>query len=135
MIIMSKPHIDSLEQALIPLHRDYAWVQQQSTRGTIDRFYSDANQSLRVSYGNIEGYKPADAVTYHCSTNHIGLLYRLKGELDARQYPFPRKSRRYCMNGISPAMSMTVNFPSPFLPMLIMHIKLRVQPCWMHQEI
>lgn len=91
MIIMSKPHIDSLEQALIPLHRDYAWVQQQSTRGTIDRFYSDANQSLRVSYGNIEGYKPADAVTYHCSTNHIGLLYRLKGELDARQYPFPEE--------------------------------------------
>ena len=89
--MMSKPHIDSLEQVLIPLQRDYAFVQHQSTRGTIDRFYSDANQSLRVSYGNIEGYKPADAVTYHCSTNHVGFLYRLKGELDAKQYPFPEE--------------------------------------------
>ncbi|HNY63323.1 MAG TPA: S46 family peptidase [Bacteroidales bacterium] len=91
LIMMSKPHIDSLEHALIPLQRDYAFVQHQSTRGTIDRFYSDANQSLRVSYGNIEGYKPADAVTYHCSTNHVGFLYRLKGELDAKQYPFPEE--------------------------------------------
>lgn len=38
------------------------------------RFYPDANSTIRVAYGNIEGYHPADATTYNYFTTTAGLL-------------------------------------------------------------
>jgi hypothetical protein len=38
------------------------------------RFYPDANSTLRVTYGNVEGYLPRDAVKYHPFTYLEGVL-------------------------------------------------------------
>jgi hypothetical protein len=38
------------------------------------RFYPDANSTLRVSYGNVKGYFPADAVEYNWYTTLDGIM-------------------------------------------------------------
>ncbi len=38
------------------------------------RFYPDANFTLRVSYGKVEGFAPVDAVAYHWQTTDTGIL-------------------------------------------------------------
>lgn len=38
------------------------------------RFYPDANSTLRVTYGKVEGYSPADAITYDYFTTLEGIL-------------------------------------------------------------
>lgn len=38
------------------------------------RFYPDANFTLRVSYGKVEGFAPVDAVVYHWQTTDTGIL-------------------------------------------------------------
>ncbi|MBK9107410.1 MAG: S46 family peptidase [Saprospiraceae bacterium] len=38
------------------------------------RFYPDANSTLRVTYGNVEGYQPKDAVMYKSQTYLDGVL-------------------------------------------------------------
>lgn len=38
------------------------------------RFYPDANFSLRVTYGNVDGYHPADAVYYNYYTTLDGIM-------------------------------------------------------------
>lgn len=38
------------------------------------RFYPDANLTLRVSYGNIKGYSPADAIDYKWYTTLSGIM-------------------------------------------------------------
>jgi hypothetical protein len=37
-------------------------------------FYSDANFTMRLSYGSIKGYRPYDAAWYDYYTTHLGLL-------------------------------------------------------------
>tara|TARA_R110002096_G_scaffold365789_5_gene559159 strand:+ start:21679 stop:23844 length:2166 start_codon:yes stop_codon:yes gene_type:complete len=39
-----------------------------------DRYYPDANSTLRLSYGKVEGFQPADAVTYDFFTTGKGIL-------------------------------------------------------------
>lgn len=38
------------------------------------RFYPDANSTLRVAYGNVKNYQPADAVTYKWYTTLDGIM-------------------------------------------------------------
>lgn len=38
------------------------------------RFYPDANFTLRVAYGNVEGFSPADAVYYEYYTSLKGIM-------------------------------------------------------------
>ncbi len=38
------------------------------------RFYPDANSTLRVTYGNVDGYKPRDAVKYEFQTSLDGVM-------------------------------------------------------------
>ncbi|MBU2466708.1 MAG: S46 family peptidase, partial [Bacteroidetes bacterium] len=47
-----------------------AQMQMQSDK----RFYPDANFSLRVTYGNVDGYHPADAVYYNYFTTLDGIM-------------------------------------------------------------
>ena len=37
-------------------------------------FYPDANSTLRVAYGKVDGFQPADAVTYNYFTTSSGIL-------------------------------------------------------------
>lgn len=45
------------------------------------RFYPDANFSLRVSYGLVEGYRPADAVYYDYYTTMEGIMEKENPEI------------------------------------------------------
>jgi len=40
------------------------------------RFYPDANSTLRIAYGNVKGYKPADAVEYNWFTTLDGIMQK-----------------------------------------------------------
>jgi hypothetical protein len=40
------------------------------------RFYPDANSTLRVSYGNVAGYSPSDAIDYQWFTTLDGLMQK-----------------------------------------------------------
>ncbi len=42
--------------------------------------YPDANGTMRFTWGNIKGYKPADAVTYYCFTTLKGVVEKNTGE-------------------------------------------------------
>ncbi|MCL2040949.1 MAG: S46 family peptidase [Bacteroidales bacterium] len=45
------------------------------------RFYPDANFTLRVAYGNVKGFQPADAVTYHYFTTLDGIMEKENPEV------------------------------------------------------
>ena len=75
--------------------------------------YPDANNSLRVTYGNVMGYSGRDAVSYAPFTNLEGIVEKHtgKGEFDATQKQLDAiKAKRfgsYAVNG-----SVPVNFLS-----------------------
>jgi hypothetical protein len=55
------------------------WIEaQESFRGRA--FYPDANSTLRVSIGTVEGYSPREAVTYTPHTTVAGLLQKETGK-------------------------------------------------------
>ena len=45
------------------------------------RFYPDANSTLRVSYGNIQGYSPDDAIHYNWFTTLDGIIQKEDPEI------------------------------------------------------
>lgn len=42
------------------------------------RFYPDANSTLRITYGKVNGYQPADATTYGIATTLDGVMEKYK---------------------------------------------------------
>jgi hypothetical protein len=58
----------------------------EALRGmTGGRLYPDANSTLRITFGNVEGYKPRDAVSYAPQTTVSGIVEKntFSGEFDA----------------------------------------------------
>ena len=81
---------DSLDAVLQKLYRDYlrglmAW-------DTNHLYYPDANFTMRVTYGKVEGYKAADAVTYDYYTTTRGILE--KGSMDNADYEVNEKLKQ-----------------------------------------
>nr|MBC8489603.1 S46 family peptidase [Bacteroidota bacterium] len=68
------PGINSLRNTTDSLMRIYmkAQMEMQPKR----KFYPDANFTLRVAYGNIESYKPGDAVSYNYFTTLEGIMQK-----------------------------------------------------------
>jgi hypothetical protein len=71
------------ENDLVPTARGYIAVIDSLQRiymaGQMEmqpahRFYPDANSSLRIAYGKVDDYKPADAVTYRHFTTLDGVM-------------------------------------------------------------
>ena len=54
-------------------------------------YYPDANLTLRVSYGHIKGYSPADGTYYHPSSTLTGIIQ--KDNPDIFDYNIPQKLR------------------------------------------
>jgi len=54
------------------LNRDYMALQMEYDKGRL--FYPDANSTLRVTYGNIAGYRAADAVYYRYYSTLKGII-------------------------------------------------------------
>jgi hypothetical protein len=67
-----EPAMRPLQQANDSLMRLFmtGLMEMQPTR----RFYPDANSTLRVSYGKVEGYEPADAIAYRYFTTLEGIF-------------------------------------------------------------
>lgn len=62
----------SLQERLNVLNRKYmaAQIEMQPNK----KFYPDANFTLRVAYGQVQGYEPRDGVTYHYMTTLDGIM-------------------------------------------------------------
>lgn len=74
-----EPAMRPLQQANDSLMRLFmtGLMQMQPDR----RFYPDANSTLRVTYGKVEGYSPADAVIYHYFTTLVGIMEKENPEV------------------------------------------------------
>lgn len=76
-----------INKELNVLYRSYmrALMEMQPDK----QFYPDANFTLRIAYGNVEGYSPSDAVTYTHQTTLNGIAE--KSKMDVYDYKVPDK--------------------------------------------
>lgn len=51
------------------------------------RFYPDANSTLRVAYGQVNGYEPRDAVNYHHFTTIEGIMEKEDKSIEEFEVP------------------------------------------------
>ncbi len=85
--IVSK--VRSLNESLQLVYRDY--MRAQMAFEPQKAFYPDANLTLRVAYGHVEGYRPADAIYYHPVSTLRGIIE--KDNPDIFDYNIPQTLR------------------------------------------
>lgn len=82
-------------------------------------FYPDANSTLRIAYGKIEGYEPADGIYYEIGTTLEGVMQ--KDNPDIYDYNVPEKLRQlyrdkdygqWAVNGTVPVAFIASNHTS-----------------------
>ncbi|MGX5819883.1 S46 family peptidase [Chitinophaga lutea] len=73
--LVSKPY-DALQPQINRLQRQYMQAQMELLKDK--RFYPDANSTLRITYGKVNGYKPRDAVQYDFITTLDGVMEKYK---------------------------------------------------------
>ena len=88
------PVADSLDRVLQRLYRDY--LQGLMSTDTNRVYYPDANFTMRVTFGKVEGYKAADAITYDYHTTATGILE--KEDPDIADYRVDEKHRHMIEN-------------------------------------
>ncbi len=66
------PGINEIQPNINKLQRTY--MQAQLDVFAEKKFYPDANSTLRVTYGNVKGYQPKDAVKYNYYTYMDGVM-------------------------------------------------------------
>ena len=103
-----------IQNRINSLQRDY--TQAQLDVMTEKKFYPDANSTLRVAYGNVEGYSARDAVKYSYYTDMDGLMEKYKpGDYE---FDVPQKLRalhaakdygQYGKNGMMPVCFIATN--------------------------
>jgi len=108
------PRLNELQAELNRLQRTYMQAQMETFSGKT--FYPDANSTLRVTYGNVKGYQPRDAVSYHFYTYLDGLMEKYKPgdyEFDVPQKLVDLYNRRdygpYAVNGKLPVCFIAAN--------------------------
>jgi hypothetical protein len=69
------------------LYKTYMAALMEMSEGRLP--YPDANCTLRVSYGKVEGYQPRDGVDYLCSTTLDGVMEKYREGL--AEYRVPEK--------------------------------------------
>ena len=85
--ILSK--VRSLSESLDLVYRDYMRAQMEFEPKKA--FYPDANLTLRVAYGHVEGYSPADAIYYRPVSTLKGIIE--KDNPDIFDYNIPQALR------------------------------------------
>ena len=85
--ILSK--VRSLSESLDLVYRDYMRAQMEFEPNKA--FYPDANLTLRVAYGHVEGYSPADAIYYRPVSTLKGIIE--KDNPDIFDYNIPQTLR------------------------------------------
>ncbi len=79
------PEYDALNDKLDSLYRVYISALKLQSPDKV--FYPDANFTMRISYGKVEGYSPADAVHYSFATTLKGVME--KEDPDIYDYKVP----------------------------------------------
>jgi hypothetical protein len=69
-----QPGVSEIESHIDSLQRIYMMGMREFYSDRL--FYPDANLTLRVTYGNVEGYSPADAVQYNYFTTLEGIIQK-----------------------------------------------------------
>ena len=90
------PHTSRLNQELQLAYRDYmrgqmAYAEAIGGKKELETFYPDANLTLRIAYGHIKGYSPADGVYYTPSSTIKGIME--KDNPDIFDYNIPQRLR------------------------------------------
>jgi Peptidase S46 len=108
------PRLNELQTEINKLQRTY--MQAQMETFPKNTFYPDANSTLRVTYGNVKGYKPRDAVSYHFYTYLDGLMEKYKPgdyEFDVPQKLVDLYNKQdygpYAVNGKLPVCFIAAN--------------------------
>ena len=88
-----RPHILRLNEEIQLAYRDYMRGQMvyYRTQRIAKDFYPDANLTLRVAYGHVKGYSPADAIYYKPSSTIKGIIQKDNPEIF--DYNIPQKLR------------------------------------------
>lgn len=111
---VSKP-LSDLQSNINRLQRTYM-QSQMDVMGSKKRFYPDANSTLRVTYGKVDGYSPRDAIHYDFYTYLDGVMEKyVPGDYE---FDVPAKLRdlyknkdygRYGVNGRMPVCFIASN--------------------------
>lgn len=105
---------NGLQDKINNLQRDYTRAQLEVMKEKT--FYPDANSTMRVTYGKVDGYKPRNGVNYHFLTDLDGVLEKYK----PGDYEFDLPSKLielhaakdygiYGQNGIMPVCFIATN--------------------------
>ena len=91
-----RPEATRLNQELQLAYRDYMRGQMEYAEAinghkALEAFYPDANLTLRVAYGHIKGYSPADGVYYTPSSTIKGIMEKDNPEIF--DYNIPQRLR------------------------------------------
>ena len=88
-----KPTLDAVNKEITLLYRTYMKCQMQFNEETQAGkiFYPDANSTLRVAYGKVKGYSPADAVYYTPVSSLEGIIQKDNPEI--YDYNIPQRLR------------------------------------------
>lgn len=112
-----KPVVDSLNNQMEKNMKPYMAGIMEMKSG--QAFYPDANLSLRVTYGKVEGYKPLDGVIYKYYTTLSGIIEKDNPEIYDYDVPARLKELyqtkdfgRYEVNGEVPVCFTASNHTS-----------------------
>ena len=84
-----RPVINDVNREIRLAYRDY--MQGQMDFEKDKAFYPDANLTLRVAYGHVEGYSPADGIDYYPVSTLKGIIE--KDNPDIYDYNIPQTLR------------------------------------------
>ncbi|MBN1143821.1 MAG: S46 family peptidase [Bacteroidales bacterium] len=84
--------LDSMNRKLNGMYRRYVSGLMEMKAGKT--CYPDANFTMRLTYGKVEGYEPADAVNYSYYTTFDGILEKEKLEIADYKVPEDFKTER-----------------------------------------
>ena len=116
-----KPILDEVNKEITLLYRAYMKGMMEYNEATQGGkvFYPDANSTLRVTYGKVKGYKPADAVYYTPVSSLDGVIEKDNPEI--YDYNIPQRLRdlheakdygRWEENGSVPVAFIATNHTS-----------------------
>jgi len=83
------PQVKAFNSSINKVYKDYMQGQMEFEPEKV--FYPDANLTLRVAYGHVEGYKPADAIYYTPVSTLKGIIE--KDNPDIFDYNIPQALR------------------------------------------
>lgn len=89
-----RPRFVEINRELQLAYRDYMRGQMEYAKavsGNTDGFYPDANLTLRVAYGQVKGYAPADGIYYYPYSTMKGIMEKDNPEIF--DYNIPQRLR------------------------------------------